>query len=51
MMNPQFEASGSKKVINVSIDLIKDAADLDRSSAAEDSHLEGGNWIVIDRST
>lgn len=40
-----FEASGSKKVINVSIDLIKDAADLDNSGIGdgESSSLhEGG---------
>lgn len=34
-----FEASGSKKVINVSIDLIKDTADLDNSGSGESSSL------------
>ena len=51
MGNPHFEASGSKKVINVSIDLIKDAADLD-NSGMDDSNLggAGGHWIVVDGS-
>ena len=47
----QFDASSSKKVINVSIDLIKD---MEHSGAVDDSAADvsvgGGHWFVLDNS-
>lgn len=44
------DGSNSKKVINVSIDLIKDG-ELDQSAIDDTQHqLDGGQWIVVDSS-
>lgn len=42
--------SSSKKIINVSIDLIKDG-ELDQSAIDDTQHpIDGGQWIVVDNS-
>ena len=45
--NPLFDGGNSKKVINVSIDLIRDG-EIDPSVIGEESNFEGGHWIEID---
>lgn len=45
--NPLFDGGNSKKVVNVSIDLIREG-DLDPSIIGDETNLEGGQWIELD---
>ena len=49
-----MDESHSKKVINVSIDLIKegelDSSAIDGSQNGTSNPLDGGQWIVVDNS-